>query len=1189
MLVVNYLTHPDRCQSYDPLALHAVAEFPILHQDTCLGVLSLGRTEPRHPFSTEEIQRGEILAKQVALVLHNASIYAEAIHETEQRTLELRESEEHYRSLVETSPAAIVVADFQWRVLTVNQRTLEIFGNEDAPPFLGRSVFDWVPPDEIARLQGELSRLRQAGALRGVPALLHAQGDRPFEALLDGAIIKDAAGQPKSMMLLIQDVTEQRRAARALAESEEKYRSLVTSVNDGVFALDAEGRVTFANPALARLMGWQHPEQIVGRKFFEFIAPAMLEEVSRDFWRALETGRARETTVVELHHPDGTNAVAEIKSVIVRESNQVVGMKGTIRDITEPKRAEEALKLAHRRTLVLAQLGRELAEAATPRLAGLAILRSARQLINWDCAWLHLWNEHQQQFENLVTFDLIDGKTLEMPQPKISLGEISPMMRRVMQDGPQLLLRQNETEQTSDLKPIANARRSLSLMFVPLRLTSRFIGVLSIQSYQRDAYDQAALELLQTLAHHCGGAMARMQAITALAASEERFRLVWENATDGMRLTDAEGRMIAANAAFCRMVGKSRAEVEGQLLSILYAPPENQNLLARHQERFTRHAVLTNLEKQLTLSDGRDIWVEVSNCFIETDPARPLLLGVYRDITERKLTEDALRLLSSGLANLAGEAFFQEVAQHLTRLLGLEIGFIGKLLGGEPARIRTLGLFMDGVLQPEMEYALAGTPCAAVIGKRPACHPSGVAELFPEDRMLSDLRIASYAAIPLADQAGHAIGHVGVMSRQTLAHPHRVEAILQIFAVRVAAEIERQRAERRFHDLFAFSPDAIIMADPEGRIMMANLQAEKLFGYPHDELLGQIIENLLPAANRPGHAKLRESFHGAARPRNMAPGIPDLRGLKKDGTEFPVDISLNPLESDTGTWVAAAIRDLTELHRAQQQTLRAQRLESIGRLAGGVAHDLNNALAPIVIAVELLHEKYPNSTELIDRMSSSAHRAADMVKQLLTFARGVEGARSVIQPLFLLKDMEKLIKSTFPKDIQLRTDYAPNLRPVLGDATQLHQVLMNLCVNARDAMPQGGTLSLMAQNVEVDADTASAFPDAKPGRYVVWRVADTGPGISAEILERIFEPFFSTKGPTKGTGLGLSTATGIVKSHGGFIRVFSPSNIEPAGAPGALGVVAPPHPHHGPGATFEVYLPANESNPAPPVPAKARG
>jgi hypothetical protein len=248
--------------------------------------------------------------------------------------------------------------------------------------------------------------------------------------------------------------------------------------------------------------------------------------------------------------------------------------------------------------------------------------------------------------------------------------------------------------------------------------------------------------------------------------------------------------------------------------------------------------------------------------------------------------------------------------------------------------------------------------------------------------------------------------------------------------------------------------------------------------------------------------------------------------------------------------MAAAVRDLTELRRAQQQTLRAQRLESIGTLAGGVAHDLNNALAPIVVATELLHERYPDSTELIDTMSSSARRAEH--GETTSHVRpGVGGARLLIQPLHLLLKWKR--SQTFPQEHRSPQHYAPRLHTVLGDTTQLHQVLLNLCQclggdDDRGAAHHGRT--------RAEGANANAFPEARPGQYAVWRVTDTGTGIPPEISERIFEPFFSTKGLTKGTGLGLSTATGIVNSHGGFIKVSSP---------------------RGQGATFEVYLPASDT------------
>ncbi len=267
-----------------------------------------------------------------------------------------------------------------------------------------------------------------------------------------------------------------------------------------------------------------------------------------------------------------------------------------------------------------------------------------------------------------------------------------------------------------------------------------------------------------------------------------------------------------------------------------------------------------------------------------------------------------------------------------------------------------------------------------------------------------------------------------------------------------------------------------------------------------------------------------------------------------------MEVIATPISFGGKVAVQFIARDITARKLAESQLLRAQRLESIGTLAGGIAHDLNNALAPIMMAGELLRLEFPDAaSRYLERIQASAKRGADMVKQLLTFAKGAAGERLLLQPRHLLKEMEQLINSTFLKSITLRTRYPKDLWTLRGDATQLHQVLLNLCVNARDAMPGGGTLTLEAENKELDAAFAGTVPEAKPGRYVVWRVTDTGTGIPPEVLDRIFDPFFTTKGPDKGTGLGLSTTLGIVKGHGGFIHVYS--------TPGQ-------------GSTFAVYLPA---------------
>jgi two-component system cell cycle sensor histidine kinase/response regulator CckA len=247
--------------------------------------------------------------------------------------------------------------------------------------------------------------------------------------------------------------------------------------------------------------------------------------------------------------------------------------------------------------------------------------------------------------------------------------------------------------------------------------------------------------------------------------------------------------------------------------------------------------------------------------------------------------------------------------------------------------------------------------------------------------------------------------------------------------------------------------------------------------------------------------------------------------------------------------------DITEKKRLEAQLLRAQRLESIGTLASGLAHDLNNVLAPIMMATHVLQEEAADDAARawVQTLNTCARRGADIVRQVLLFARGVEGSRVVLHPKQLLEEMDRIARETFPKSIEIVARSCKQPLLFEGDATQMQQVLMNLCVNARDAMPDGGTLSLSLENVQLAADGVRVHPRAHAGDYVLFTVSDTGTGIAPELLDKIFDPFFTTKPIGHGTGLGLPTVLGIVENHGGFVLVES---------------------RVGRGTVFRVYLPA---------------
>lgn len=362
--------------------------------------------------------------------------------------------------------------------------------------------------------------------------------------------------------------------------------------------------------------------------------------------------------------------------------------------------------------------------------------------------------------------------------------------------------------------------------------------------------------------------------------------------------------------------------------------------------------------------------------------------------------------------------------------------------------------------------------------------------------------------------------------------PVRVYGTAQdVTEMRAAEEKIRKQAS-----LLNLAHDAIIVRDLDDRVEFWNRGAEQLYGYSPRETIGRRITEILYEDNGPYFAAKKQVLE-------TGQWSGELRQLRKDGAVLIVHChwSLVRDEKENPLSVIAINNDISEQKKLEMQFLRAQRLESIGTLASGVAHDLNNVLVPILMVAPLLRGEISNAEreKFLSIVESSAERGAAIVKQVLTFARGADGTRMLLQPVYLLQEMAKIAEETFPRNITVRTRYPETLSTLEADPTQLHQVLLNLCVNARDAMPNGGTLTLAAENFAVDEHYASMTPGAKAGPHVVLQVTDTGTGIPRNVLDKIFDPFFSTKEIGVGTGLGLSTVLGIVKSHGGFMNVHS--------------------------------------------------
>jgi len=555
-----------------------------------------------------------------------------------------------------------------------------------------------------------------------------------------------------------------------------------------------------------------------------------------------------------------------------------------------------------------------------------------------------------------------------------------------------------------------------------------------------------------------------------------------------------------------------------------------------HPEDATRFEVALNtclheptarqvLEARLRHRDGNYRWLQLTFSRDAT-AAGTLITGTAADLTRVKMAEEKFRgLVDQSLAGI--------FILHENRVVYANPKFwaIVRSGGGHPPH------------RPEF-LELVHSEDRAVIAERLRPLYAGSAQ---EAALLFRLSGPQGAAVAVQ---GHGI-----------ASEHEGEPAILGLVMDVSHRFAQEQTSRRLSQVVEQSPVAILITDPNGIIEYANRKFCEVSGYANEELLGQRPE-LLRAPQTPADfytdlwARLRQGKKWEGEHLNRA----------KDGRQFTARAVLFPVFDESGavTHCVKIMEDITSQRTLEERLARAQRLESMGNLAGGIAHDLNNILAPVRLGAEFM-KTLPftgKEREIIEVMDISIHRATELVQQVLAFSRGRRSKREAMDLAPLILEIERLVRESFPRDVRLEVRLASGLSPVKADSTQILQVLMNLCVNARDAMPAGGVIMLAADNVVLGSAQTASFPGAQPGDHVRIRVTDEGTGIPAVVRDKIFEPFFTTKDVGKGTGLGLSTALGIMQEHQGIIELESTG----------------PH-----GTTFVVYLPISTESPQPVV------
>ncbi len=667
--------------------------------------------------------------------------------------------------------------------------------------------------------------------------------------------------------------------------------------------------------------------------------------------------------------------------------------------------------------------------------------------------------------------------------------------------------------------------------------------------------------------------------------SEERFREMAEHINEIFYILDVvNNKMLYISPAFERVSGKPVQMMYDDPLAYLQLIHPDDRHIAEEANARQEAGEITEIEYRAINAKGDILWIRDHTFPVfnrEGNVER--VVGIARNITERKRASlqlmrlnRSLKLLSScnaALNRMTDEkALLQEVCDLAVNLGGYRMAWVG-YLGVEKPDIVTPMVFA-GVEDGYLSEVTISTK--AVGDNEPGA--SGRALRDGKPAFIEDMETypgylrwrkealqrgyKSTLSLPLLHE-GNAFGFLILYTGEAGILKQDEIKLLEQLANNLAFGIANLRIRREHQEAFLRigqqaslldkAKDAIFVHDLENCITYWNKSAERLYGWSAEEVTGQKLPD--------SFYKLDTAFQKA---RDMVLKTGEWGGellqQDRDGHELIVEASWTRVcnEDNLTSSIFCIHTDITAQKKLENQFLRAQRMESIGTLAGGIAHDLNNVLSPILMSSDLLKKmiKDPKATELLDSVANSARRGADMVGQVLSFARGMDGKRIEVQVRHLMLDVEKIIRDTFPKNITCRVDAGVGLRTITGDPTQLHQVLLNLCVNARDAMPDGGTIVIHAQNVVLDAQYAAMNLEANEGSYIVIDVEDSGTGIEPAHIEHIFEPFYTTKEMNKGTGLGLSTSLAIVKSHGGFIRVYSEMDK---------------------GSRFRVYLPAGES------------